>query len=138
VIPLTEYHASSIRLRRVILLCSVIRLTPSDICFASLSANRISLKTQGFNITFARRKYHADECQHITLQTKRKRRLVTQTNLLFSVVSGFGLLPGCIFTYKCDTGSWQELKKFSNSPLRTSRVSAFYFYIVSPPSWVIT
>jgi len=52
VILLTEYHASSIRLRRVLLLRSVIRLTPSDICFASLWANRISLKPQGFNITF--------------------------------------------------------------------------------------
>ena len=47
-----EYHASSICLRRVLLLRSVIRLTPSDICFASLWANRISLKPQGFNITF--------------------------------------------------------------------------------------
>ena len=34
---------NSIRLRRVLLLRSVIRLTPSDICFASLGANRISL-----------------------------------------------------------------------------------------------
>ena len=43
---------NSIRLRRVLLLRSVIRLTPSDICFASLWANRIPLKPQGFNITF--------------------------------------------------------------------------------------
>ncbi len=34
---------NSIRLRRVLLLRSVIRLTPSDICFASLGTNRISL-----------------------------------------------------------------------------------------------
>ena len=53
VILLTEYHASFIRLRRVLLLCSVIRLTPSDIRFASLEANKISLKPQGFNITIA-------------------------------------------------------------------------------------
>ena len=36
VILLTEYHANSIRLWRVLLLRSDIRLTPSDICFASL------------------------------------------------------------------------------------------------------
>ena len=42
-ILLTEYHASSIRLWRVILLRSDIRLTPSGICYASLGANRISL-----------------------------------------------------------------------------------------------
>jgi len=41
VILLTEYHASSIRLWRVILLRSDIRLTPSDIRFASFKANRI-------------------------------------------------------------------------------------------------
>ena len=35
VILLTEYHANSIRLRRVLLLRSDIRLTPSDICCAS-------------------------------------------------------------------------------------------------------
>ena len=48
-----EYHASSIRLRRVILLRSGIRLTPSGIRYASFRANRISLKPQGFNITIA-------------------------------------------------------------------------------------
>ena len=52
-ILLTEYHASSIRLRRVILLRSDIRLMPSDIRCASCEANRISLKPQGFNITIA-------------------------------------------------------------------------------------
>ena len=35
VILLAGYHANSIRLRRVILLRSVIRLTPSDIRYAS-------------------------------------------------------------------------------------------------------
>ncbi len=52
-ILLAEYHASSIRLRRVILLRSDIRLMPSDIRCASCAANRISLKPQGFNITIA-------------------------------------------------------------------------------------
>ena len=53
VILLSEYHASSIRLWRVILLRSDIRLAPSDIRFASFRANRISLEPQGFNITIA-------------------------------------------------------------------------------------
>ena len=52
-ILLTEYHASSIRLWRVILLRSDIRLTPSVIRFASFRTNRIPLKPQGFNITIA-------------------------------------------------------------------------------------
>jgi len=53
VILLSEYHASSIRLWRVILLRSDIRLAPSGIRFASFRANRIPLKPQGFNITIA-------------------------------------------------------------------------------------
>ena len=48
-----EYHDSSIRLWRVILLRSDIRLAPSGIRFASFRANRIPLKPQGFNITIA-------------------------------------------------------------------------------------
>jgi len=44
VILLTEYHAGFIRLRRVVLLRSDIRLTPSDIRCASFVANKISLK----------------------------------------------------------------------------------------------
>ena len=53
VILLTEYHASFIRLWRVILLRSDIRLTPSGIRYASFRANKISLKPQGFNIAVA-------------------------------------------------------------------------------------
>ena len=108
-ILLTEYHASSIRLRRVILLRSDIRLTPSDICFASLWANRISLESQGFNITFAKRKYHADDSQHITKQVK-KEKTREYTNLLFSVVRGFALLYKCVCTYKYDAATWLKLK----------------------------
>ena len=52
-ILLSEYHASFIRLRRVILPCRDIRLTPSGIRFASFMANKISRKPQGFNITIA-------------------------------------------------------------------------------------
>ena len=44
VILLTESHASFIRLRQVVLLRSDIRLTPSDIRYASFVANKISLK----------------------------------------------------------------------------------------------
>ena len=53
VILLTEYHASFIRLRRVLLLRSDIRLATSGIRYASFMANKISLKPQGFNITIA-------------------------------------------------------------------------------------
>ena len=52
-ILLSEYHASSIRLWRVVLLRSGIRLATSDIRYASFRANRISLKPKGFNITIA-------------------------------------------------------------------------------------
>jgi hypothetical protein len=38
--------------RRVLLLRSDIRLSPSGIAFGSLRANKISLKPLGFNITF--------------------------------------------------------------------------------------
>ena len=41
-------------------------LRPSDICFASLEGEWNITKSNGLNITFAKRKYHADECQHIT------------------------------------------------------------------------
>ena len=53
VILLTEYHASSIRLRRVLLLRSVIRLTLSDICYASLRGEYNITATIGSNITVA-------------------------------------------------------------------------------------
>ena len=66
-IILTEYHASSIRLRRVILLRSDIRLMPSGIRFASLWANRISLKPQGFNITIASAIISLRRSRNITL-----------------------------------------------------------------------
>ena len=103
VILLTEYHASSIRLWRVLLLRSVIRLTPSDICFASLWANRISLKPQGFNITFFRKYLATGEVfskENITLtlvsislnrQKEREDSLIYESSLF--CLCGFGLLP---------------------------------------------
>ena len=44
---------SFIRLRRVLLLRSYIRLSPSGIRFASFIENKITLRLQGFNITFS-------------------------------------------------------------------------------------
>ena len=41
-------------------------LRPSDICSASLEGEWNITKSNGLNITFAKRKYHSDECQHIT------------------------------------------------------------------------
>ena len=66
-ILLTEYHASSIRLWRVILLRSDIRLAPSGIRFASFRANRIPLKPQGFNITIASAIISLRRSRNITL-----------------------------------------------------------------------
>jgi len=45
-------------LRRVILLRSDIRLSPSDIRFASFGGEYNITETAGFNITFSKRKYH--------------------------------------------------------------------------------
>ncbi len=52
---------SYIRLRRVVLLRSDIRLAPSDIRFASFGGEYNITETAGFNITFSKRKYHSDE-----------------------------------------------------------------------------
>ena len=50
---------SSIRQRRVILLRSDIRLTTSDILYASFLANRISLKPQALISLSHKRQYHS-------------------------------------------------------------------------------
>ena len=71
VILLTEYHANSIRLWRVLLLRSDIRLAPSGIRYASLEANRISLKPwasisllRSKNITLcASKEYHLSKAE---------------------------------------------------------------------------
>ena len=55
-------------LRRVLLLRSDIRLTPSGIRFASLGGEYNITEAEGFNITFAQQKYHADEVS-ISLKT---------------------------------------------------------------------
>ncbi|MBQ1254613.1 MAG: hypothetical protein IIX91_02380, partial [Clostridia bacterium] len=45
------------------------------------------------HITFAKRKYHADFSQHITYQTKRKRRLVMIRIFSFLLLMGLGYCP---------------------------------------------
>ena len=82
-ILLTEYHANSIRLRRVLLLRSDIRLVSSDICLASFWANRISLKPQGFNITVAVRQYHSLRQQRISLYNNRKRDNISTNTICY-------------------------------------------------------
>ncbi len=100
VILITEYRANSIRLWRVLLLRSDIRLTPSDIaaltpiCVQSrvLRANRISQKPQGFNITVAVRQYHPLRQQRISLYTNRKRDSISANNrfvISFCLCRGF-------------------------------------------------
>ena len=61
-----------IRLWRVILVRSDIRLSPSEIRFASFVANIISLKSQGFNITLVKPKYHANKDGISLLLTPRR------------------------------------------------------------------
>ena len=68
VILLTEYHANSIRLRRVLLLRSDIRLTPSDICPLCRRHNII----HAVNIT---RKISLREIVAASLARKGKHRL---------------------------------------------------------------
>ena len=66
--PITEKSTrkraffSYIRLRRVLLLCSDIRLTPSDIRFASLGGEyNITAERSGAISLLRKQKYHADE-----------------------------------------------------------------------------
>ena len=96
VILLTEYHASSIRQRRVILLRSDIRLTPSDIRYASFKANRISLKPQGFNITFAPAKISLfAKAKNITHRQQKKREsygILLPHDSLFCFIASFAFV----------------------------------------------
>ena len=65
---------NSIRLRRVILLRSCIRLTPSDIRYASFQANRISLRGEALQYHFPSGKYHSLRQQRIPLLCQQKKR----------------------------------------------------------------
>ena len=66
---------SYIRLRRVLLLRSYIRLTPSDIRFASFGGEYNITATVGSNITFAEQKYHAERKRSISLKLFTTRNL---------------------------------------------------------------
>ena len=118
VILLTEYHAISIRLRRVLLLRSDIRLTPSDICSASYGANRISLKPQGFNITVAMRQYHSLRQQRITLYTDRKRENVSATTTDLFSLSACNMGLGLALLRLTSQMRCLHFYQSTNSPLR--------------------
>ena len=76
-----EYHATLFALRRAILLCSDRMLRIVVLSCGQLLANRISLYRQ-----------------------KREDSSIA-TDLLFSVVGGFGLLPKLLCAHKCDADS---------------------------------
>ncbi len=122
-ILITEYRANSIRLRRVLLLRSDIRLTPSDIaaltpiCVQSrvFRANRISLKPQGFNITVAVRQYHSLRQQRISLYTNRKRESISAYKTdLFSLSLCIWVPRNEVFEGECVL-IWSKLN--CNSPV---------------------
>ena len=62
-----EVRLSFIRQRRVVLLRSDIRLSPSVIRFASLGANKISLKPKVLISLLIYQKYHCETCLTISL-----------------------------------------------------------------------
>ena len=100
-----EYHANSIRLRRVLLLRSYIRLMPSNIRSASFRTNRISL--------FA--------MQRISLYTNKKRENISAhkkpiCSLFYVCNKGFGLAHLRLTSQmRC-----LHFCQSKNSPLRTS------------------
>ena len=129
-ILLPEYHANSIRLRRVLLLRSDIRLMPSDICFASFWANRISLKPQGFNITVAVRQYHSLRQQRISLlyQQKKREHFRYKTNLFSLSACNMGLsLVHLRLTSQMRCSHFAESVKFSAKDI-TLFVGAVFIY----------
>ena len=96
VILQTEYHANSIRLRRVLLLRSYIRLVPSDIRFASFRANRISLQGFALQYHFLSGKYYSSRQRRISLLilTEKERTFGSYETDLFSLSAcnmGLGL-----------------------------------------------
>ena len=120
-ILLTEYHASSIRLWRVILLCSDIRLAPSGIRFASFRANRIPLKPQGFNITIAVAIISLfAKAKNIT---KKAEKESASRNFVTALLSLLFLLQVSHLFNKCtDT-------PYKISPIRTSPIVGRAFYL---------
>ena len=117
VILLSEYHASSIRLWRVILLRSDIRLAPSGIRFASFRANRIPLKPQGFNITIAVAIISLfAKAKNITKKAEKER---ASRNFVTALLSLMFLLQVSHLFYKC---IGLRPYPYLISPLRTSRI----------------
>ena len=126
VILLSEYHASSIRLWRVILLRSDIRLTPSVIRFASFRANRIPLKPQGFNITIAVAIISLfAKAKNITKKAEKER---ASRNFASEALSLLFLLQVSHLFYKC-IGLCPY--PYFISPLRTSHIcrETFLYHI---------
>ena len=123
-ILLSEYHASFIRLRRVLLLCSDIRLTPCGIRFASFRANRIPLKPQGFNITIAAAIISLfAKAKNITKKAEKER---ASRNFVTALLSLLFLLQVSHLFNKC-TGLCPY--PYFISPLRTSSlVGRLLFY----------
>ena len=123
VILLSEYHASFIRLRRVLLLCSDIRLTPSGIRFASFRANRIPLKPQGFNITIAAAIISLfAKAKNITKKAEKER---ASRNFVTALLSLLFLLQVSHLFYKC---IGLRPYPYLISPIRTSCISPSIFY----------
>jgi len=106
VILLSEYHASSIRLRRVILLRSDIWLTPSGIRFTSFRANRISLPARAISLIDSRKRESLTEfCFRMTLPSV----LSPVSNLFYKCI---GLRPS----------------PYLISPIRTSLIKRDVFF----------
>ena len=125
-ILLSEYHASSIRLWRVILLRSDIRLAPSGIRFASFRANRIPLKPQGFNITIAVAIISLfAKAKNITKKAEKER---ASRNFVTALLSLLFLLQVSHLYNKC-TGLCPY--PYLISPLRTTPIIHIGFFILS-------
>ena len=119
-ILLTEYHASSIRLWRVILLRSDIRLTPSVIRFASFRANRISLWGVAEQYHCPQGQYHSLRKQRISLIDSRKRESLTE--FCFRITLPSVLSPVSHLFYKC---IGLRPYPYLISPIRTSHICGF-------------
>ena len=121
-ILLTEYHASSIRLRRVILLRSDIRLLPSDICFASFKANRITLWGEAEQYHCSKGNITLYEVKNITYK-KRKRESFTELYFRITLSSVF-----CRKFHICITNAVRLCPyPYSNSPIRTTPILRWCF-----------
>ena len=117
------YHASSIRLWRVLLLRSDIRLSPSDICFASFKANRISLWGEA-------EQYHCPK-GHITLCAAKNITHIKQKRESFTEFHFRITLSFCFYRKFriCNTNTVGLCPyRYSNSPIRTTPILFLLFY----------